>query len=34
MVVEPADQEYGLRDFGVKDLDGNIINFGCDIHDK
>ena len=34
MVVEPADQEYGLRDFGVKDPDGNIINFGCDIHDK
>jgi len=34
IVVEPADQEYGLRDFGVKDLDGNIINFGCDIHDK
>jgi len=32
IVVEPTDQEYGLRDFGLNDLDGNIINFGCDIH--
>jgi len=32
--IEPTDQEYGLRDFGVKDLDGNIINFGCDIHEE
>lgn len=30
-IIEPADREYGLRDFGVKDLDGNIINFGCNI---
>ena len=29
--IEPANREYGLRDFGVKDLDGNIINFGCNI---
>lgn len=27
--IEPADREYGLRDFGVKDIDGNVINFGC-----
>lgn len=31
ITVAPADREYGLRDFGVKDLDGNVINFGCDI---
>ncbi|HEX7028193.1 MAG TPA: VOC family protein [Gammaproteobacteria bacterium] len=29
--VEPGDREYGLRDFGVRDPDGNIINFGCDV---
>ena len=29
--IEPADRDYGLRDFGVKDLDGNIINFGCNV---
>lgn len=29
--IAPADREYGLRDFGVKDIDGNIINFGCDV---
>lgn len=31
ITVTPADREYGLRDFGVKDPDGNVINFGCDI---
>lgn len=29
--IEPADRDYGLRDFGVTDLDGNIINFGCNV---
>lgn len=29
--IEPADRDYGLRTFGIKDLDGNIISFGCDI---
>lgn len=29
--IKPADRKYGLRDFGVKDLDGNVINFGCEI---
>jgi hypothetical protein len=29
--IEPGDREYGLRDFGVKDLDGNVINFSCDV---
>lgn len=31
ITIEPADREYGLRDFGIKDPDGNIIYFGCDI---
>jgi len=31
IIIEPADREYGLRDFSIKDPDGNIINFGCDI---
>ncbi len=31
ITIEPSDREYGLRDFGIKDLDGNIIYFGCDI---
>lgn len=31
ITIAPADREYGLRDFGIRDLDGNIINFGCDV---
>ena len=29
--IEPGDRDYGLRDFGAKDLDGNVINFGCEL---
>ncbi len=28
---ELCDQEYGLRDFNIKDLDGNTISFGSEI---
>jgi uncharacterized glyoxalase superfamily protein PhnB len=31
IIIEPADREYGLRDFGLKDMDGNVLNFGCDV---
>ncbi len=34
VIIEPADREYGLRDFGVKDIDGNIINFGCEVRES
>lgn len=27
---EPSDRIYGMRDFGVFDLDGNQLTFGCD----
>jgi hypothetical protein len=27
----PADYDYGLRDFDVADLDGNMIFFGMEI---
>ena len=32
--IEPADRDYGLRDFGIRDPDGNIINFGCEISES
>ena len=25
----PADQQHGMRDFVVSDLDGNLLTFGC-----
>ncbi len=28
---EPADRDYGLRDFSCKDPDGNIFNFGTEV---
>lgn len=28
IVVEPGDREYGLRDYGVRDPDGNELGFG------
>jgi uncharacterized glyoxalase superfamily protein PhnB len=31
--VEPADQEYGMRDFIVLDPDGNHMTFGCEIRE-
>lgn len=29
--AEPANRVYGMRDFAVTDLDGNLISFGCDV---
>jgi len=34
VIAEPGDREYGLRDFGIKDTDGNVLNFGCDISES
>lgn len=31
IIAEPADRDYGIRDFGILDIDGNILNFGCEI---
>jgi len=31
MVFEPKDWPYGMRDFRVRDLDGNEISFGCHV---
>ena len=30
IICEPGDREYGVRDFGIEDIDGNILNFGCE----
>ena len=27
----PADQQYGLRDFVLRDPDGNVLTFGCSL---
>jgi catechol 2,3-dioxygenase-like lactoylglutathione lyase family enzyme len=32
IVVEPGDREYGLRDYRVRDLDGNELSFGHPIY--
>lgn len=32
--AEPADQPYGIREFGVRDLNGMLIVFGQDIEPK
>jgi uncharacterized glyoxalase superfamily protein PhnB len=29
--LEPTDEPYGMRDFVVKDLDGNVLTFGCSL---
>ena len=31
IIIEPADREYGLRNFSVRDIDGNILNFDCEL---
>ncbi|MEM7208284.1 MAG: glyoxalase superfamily protein [Pseudomonadota bacterium] len=33
IMIAPGNREYGMRDFGIKDLDGNAINFGCELQD-
>jgi len=30
---EPADQQYGMRDFVMRDPDGNLLTFGCPLPD-
>ncbi len=27
----PADQQYGMRDFVLRDVDGNLLTFGCEL---
>ncbi len=29
IALEPTDEPYGMRDFAVKDPDGNVLTFGC-----
>jgi catechol 2,3-dioxygenase-like lactoylglutathione lyase family enzyme len=29
--LEPTDEEYGMRDFVVRDPDGNVLTFGCSL---
>jgi len=29
IALEPTDEPYGMRDFVVKDPDGNVLTFGC-----
>ncbi len=29
IALEPTDEPYGMRDFALKDPDGNVLTFGC-----
>lgn len=29
IVLKPTDEPYGMRDFAVRDPDGNVLTFGC-----
>ncbi len=29
IALEPTDEPYGMRDFVVRDPDGNVLTFGC-----
>ena len=31
VIVEPGDRVYGQRDFAIRDDDGNVLTFGCEI---
>ena len=31
IALEPTDEPYGMRDFAVKDPDGNVLTFGCSL---
>ena len=33
VLKEPKDYDYGLRDFDVADLDGNMIFFGMELQE-
>ena len=34
VVTEPKDYDYGMRDFMIKDSDGNHLAFGCELKHK
>ena len=31
IALEPTDEPYAMRDFAVKDPDGNVLTFGCSL---
>jgi catechol 2,3-dioxygenase-like lactoylglutathione lyase family enzyme len=31
IALEPTDEPYGMRDFVMKDPDGNVLTFGCSL---
>ena len=31
ILITPDNRDYGLRDFGIRDPDGNVLNFACDL---
>lgn len=31
VIVEPGDRPYGQRDFAIRDRDGNVLVFGCEV---
>ena len=31
VLVEPGDRSYGQRDFAIRDHDGNVLVFGCEV---
>ena len=31
IALEPTDEPYGMRDFAVRDPDGNVLTFGCSL---
>jgi catechol 2,3-dioxygenase-like lactoylglutathione lyase family enzyme len=31
IALEPTDEPYGMRDFVVRDPDGNVLTFGCSL---
>lgn len=31
VIIEPGNRPYGQRDFAIKDADGNVLNFACDV---
>jgi len=31
IALEPTDEPYGMRDFAMRDPDGNVLTFGCSL---
>ncbi len=31
IALEPTDEPYGMRDFVIRDPDGNVLTFGCSL---